>query len=414
MPTLAALRQEFSRHLGGYWSGTATDGTTTSLVDDSNETPFEPGDPDEVFPGRWILFTSGDNAGTIRRIKANGYAPGNYRVAWNNALARAVQAGDTYEIHSNSPAEITRWINRALVKLTHETRSLLSLVPDGDMEAATTAAWTASNATPTKVTNRVMFGSRALRVANSGASGRVQSGTLLVVPGETYWIAAGASVAVGTASLIVWDATNGAAVKTISGTNAPYLVYSDEFTTPAGCHALAIRLQGAEANADIYWDHIQLLRVNDRRVPAPSWVTRQGLVRDVESLGLANATGVPGSLYTVKERTYLGAGLRGVIIDPTGAQNDIEFEGQIGNRLYFLRGLQPFAELMAETDTTAADTREVLLHAHIQRLSDLMRGATSAEDVSRIKDEMARLAAETGRLASLRRPRQPARLMVPR
>ena len=77
----------------------------------------------------------------------------------------------------------------------------------------------------------------------------------------------------GTANLVLWDVTNAAQIgSTItSGQEQWQRLWMTE-TIPATCEQVAVRLQGAESNADLYWNHVVLYRTRDMRLLAPSWL----------------------------------------------------------------------------------------------------------------------------------------------
>lgn len=400
--TLQVLRQNVAKSLGGYWSGMATDGTATTLIDTSHDSPFTGYEDAETFAQRWLLLTSGDNDGRIRRIRA--YDPYTFKISWLNPTdLTAIAAGSTYEIYAQHPDALVRWINAGLERLRYETRGLLTTLSDGDMEASDTTAWTASNATLSKVTSGVQFGTRALRVLNSSANGHAGQ-SIAVVPGDTWSIAAGVTAAVGTAQLVLYDVTNGAVIRTLSGTPAAYRVLWDEFTIPTGCLSLSVRLGGVESTADTRWDTVQLLRTNGRRLPAPSWLTRKGQIHDLERVALTNASSGT-NLYAVDEMRFHPAGPWDFFPDPTAADTGlIEYSGHFSAALLFVRATRPYAALSAGTETTAADPLWVEKAARAAMARELANTAAS-EDAARWAKEADKAALELTHLSARRAPR---------
>ena len=67
--TLKAIRQEVAARLGSYASGTATGGTTSTVVI-NNDAEFI-GDTNtpspDLYEASWVLPTTGDNAGVVRQ-----------------------------------------------------------------------------------------------------------------------------------------------------------------------------------------------------------------------------------------------------------------------------------------------------------------------------------------------------------
>ncbi|MBK9077588.1 MAG: hypothetical protein IPL77_21930 [Flavobacteriales bacterium] len=101
--------------------------------------------------------------------------------------------------------------------------TLLTEMPDGDMEQNNTTDWGSSNATLSKVTAEPsLWGKRWLRVTTTDAGGYAENAAALaVVPGATYHISAIArpTAATTTATVRAYDNTNAATIdlKTYTG-----------------------------------------------------------------------------------------------------------------------------------------------------------------------------------------------------
>lgn len=177
--------------------------------------------------------------------------------------------------------EIREAINRALGKLKYQTIVPLTLVTDGDMETSGVTNWTATTATVTKNStglNSVLYGTQSLRVLNTSASGKVQSATIPCVPSTSYYLQARVRAVVGTATLIAYDVTNSANIDSDTWANSGWGVINVNFTVPATCENIAIRMQGTGTVDDIYWDSVILLRDGARDIPLPSYITSPGQV----------------------------------------------------------------------------------------------------------------------------------------
>lgn len=412
MVTRAALRQELARELGRYAAGTATSGSATSLVDAGQSSPFVADDADETWEEHFVYFTSGTNLGRVRRVRKGGYNPAQYQINWDNPTAlTAIAAGDSYELHAFHPDRLHRWINEALGRLSYPTRAPLTVIADGDLEATTVASWTASGATLSKVTTAagVLFGTRALRVANTAANGYAESTSVPVEPGTSWSIAAGVRAVSGTARLVVYDQTNAAAIQTIMSTAAPYRVLYGRFSVPAGCRALTVRLGGSEASADTYWDHVQLLDDLTHLAAAPAWVTREGQIEAVEYLSLGAAQGA--DLFRPDLADWRGVQAWSTWTDPTGAGQTIGFRGWFPGRLLAVRGRRPYAALSSDSDETAADSEWVIAAAHVSAAMEQIQ-PTGAIDADRWREHLIRWSARLNQLTTTRVPRARQRIQI--
>lgn len=123
--TRSAIRIEAGRMVQECLSGTATGGTTTTLVDATNL--LDAGDSLYNFVGGWIKFTSGTFSGTVKRISS--FSPSSGTITWSSALSGAIVAAVTYEIHLLlNPDEWDRCINRALRECTRRRQETIAIV----------------------------------------------------------------------------------------------------------------------------------------------------------------------------------------------------------------------------------------------------------------------------------------------
>ncbi len=398
--TLQVLRQELARALGSYAAGTATGGSATTLIDAGHASPFVADDPSTLFPERWVLLTSGTNSGRSRRVTT--YTPASYQLAWNNPTAlTAIAAGDTYELYPYRPDRYTLWINRALERLSYETRDVLSLLTDGDMAAADTAAWSGSAANLLKITAGVPYGVRALQATLTGANGYLQSSAYTVIPQETMWVGSGISSPLGTTTLTVRDLTNTAVICTVTSSERAFLEYGYTFTVPAGCYSIAVRVANSASGAVILCDHIQLLYASQRRYPLPSWVTRRDLVRGIEQLPL-RAWGA--DTYLVHTAPLQRDFWLDTFVDPSVATAYFESNADPQQTLTFLRGIRPFPTLSLDSDISTADKAWVLRAAETEYFREMLQ-TSPAKDTRRWQDLLSRAASEESYLTVRHGPR---------
>lgn len=288
-----SLRQEAAKAMGLFMtSGTATGGSTVTLVDttttDSGVTQSSL-DAAERWKGGYLLMTGGLNAGLWREISDDQPSTGTLTVA--KAFPNAVVSGDTYEVYAGlNPDQWGGAIDTGLTRCLYLTRSPLTLIPDGDMEANGltlngVTTWTGLNATLVKsFTDGVTFGAQSLLVINSTANGYAQSAAIPVRPNSGFqlWVDYRCiGTAVSTAQVQVWDNTNGAAIQAWqspdadSGQNPQGGLIHLGFSVPANCFSILIQLGGKESTAAIAFDDAVLLCTSQFRYSLPSWlVTR--------------------------------------------------------------------------------------------------------------------------------------------
>lgn len=278
-------------------TGTATDDGTTSvqatntLVDARNglglkDTAF----PAERFaPGGILALWGGTTSTTFewaQLLPAGGYSPSEGKAVVGRTFATTpVTALTPYEIHTHgaTPDELHEWIKWSCRNLLVETREVLTgLVADGNMEDSGTTNWTGTNATVTKTTTEanVGRGAQALSVVTTAAAGYAESPSMPVGGSKSYRIFALVKATGGTASIVVRDFTNTAAI-TVSWGNLASVAsasYGDwrflagTFTTPATCVNIRLRLQNDTITTTSYFDDVCVYPVDAGFLPLPTWV----------------------------------------------------------------------------------------------------------------------------------------------
>lgn len=390
MATLAEIRREVAKEHRGYWAGTPTGGSTTSLIDTSNDSPFYTDDNAVRFKGKFVYFLGGLNAGITKRVAI--YTPASQELTWTGALGSTAAAGD-YEIYQFHPVEdYKRWINLALSRIYHDQREIITLLQDGSMEATTTTAFnTGGGAGIVKNTSVVMFGTRSALVTASANGGYVSFPTLPVVPGEQFSLAAPIRVVTGEARLIAYDVANGAQILSLNTNVKNWRVAFRNLVIPAGCTELSIRLGLELAGDSAYFDSVQLLNTESRRIALPSWVTGPGIVSTIEKLSLTSAEN--SDLYRVDRSIFREVPDFNVDYIPTDASPaTLEFRQPWHAALTFIRGYKAHDQLSADSDNTTADTEHIKYAALAQYCEDMLSGVTSADDTKRLEREQKRFA----------------------
>ena len=113
--TRKQIRQSVGYNLGAIKTGTATGGTTETLID--NKT-LRGGD--DTYNGKLILITDASDGTTQETPFIDDYTASSTTIAFQQALSFNVDSGDTYEIWDSTydPATINEFINQAIVDVT--------------------------------------------------------------------------------------------------------------------------------------------------------------------------------------------------------------------------------------------------------------------------------------------------------
>jgi len=213
----------------------------------------------------------------IRKIKTFAPSTGTLTIVGTPAFATAVVAGEEYEIHFlTHPDNTKESINDALNEMEYEEVLPLTLITDGDMEAAHSTSWTGANATPTKNRSNVQIGRQSQAVLASAANGVSKSGDVTVTPGETLIVAAPVYGDKQQAELVLYNVTGSADIETARHDEEGWALLAFTATVPADCYEVAAWLRTKTNAGTTYWDFVTLLKASQRTYPAPSWVATAG------------------------------------------------------------------------------------------------------------------------------------------
>lgn len=106
--TLNTARSEVSKRAQEFLSGTATGGTTTTLIDTNNLTYA-----DDYWAEATVLATSGTNNGLQRRVSA--FTGSTSTLTLYSSMTASVPSGMTYELYRRfTPGDIDTAVNRAI------------------------------------------------------------------------------------------------------------------------------------------------------------------------------------------------------------------------------------------------------------------------------------------------------------
>lgn len=282
-----SLLEQFGLATGLLTFGTVTSGDVSYFIDTNQlkSTQHSPAD----WEGGWARISSStDNAapeGEYRPIIQ--YEPELGRVRVNPNFTAAPAANDTYELWRVNPFRVLELIDKVLQhELFMPCWTVLSEIPDHDMEQTHTTDWTASGATVTKQSGEPRMsgsGKNYLRVVSVSAGDYARSAILRVEPGKTYHASAvvRCSAANTTAKLVVYDETNGAVIDSwISNRLYPVRI-AFNYTTPSTCYSISYRLTNVEASVTTEWDEVVGFGLNSSDISLPWWVKDRGQVKGI-------------------------------------------------------------------------------------------------------------------------------------
>lgn len=289
-PTLDGItRERFLQQLGLITGlldyGTATDGTAEYIEDTVRLKSYNASPTD--YTG-WVRISSTtDGAAPVGQIRAIVEPkPEMARIGVDAPFSAAVGAGDKYELWKVNPSYVLDMIDRVLVEdLYFPVWSVLSEVPDFDMEQSHTTDWTASSATVTKQTAEPKLtssGRRYLRVVSTAANGYAASNTLTLIPGQSYHMSALARCGSGaTAKLQAYDETNGAEIASVTSDNRMAVRLNKNFTAPSTCHQISIRLVSVESGVTTEWDEVIAFGQQSSDIACPWWMKKKDQIKAV-------------------------------------------------------------------------------------------------------------------------------------
>ena len=355
MATRRSIRQRVIQECQLGFSGVATGGTATTLIDTVR-----------------LLNSGADNrnyVGFFVNRPATAAAADNVRVVttYAGSTGTLTHGGSNYAVSPTTDAyELIKWIhpddlntaiNRALEKLWYETWHPLSLVDDYDMEASGVTNWTATNSTRQKITTAGWWQDQALEVTTTSANGYVQSNSVAVKAGAFGF--AGVTVAASAVGdkfeFTVWDVTNATAIALVEETTTLRHQVAISFTVPDGCQQVAVRL-GAEASGDIaVYDNVILHVQHQNRFNAPTWLIERDQLLSVRrqvSLGSPVTNSSSQSAYPEDAIDWPQAAIMDLEIDPTGTvPMRIVLADYASNYPIWVQALRTPAAFTADTST---------------------------------------------------------------
>lgn len=281
------LRRDFFRAflgetgLGAY--GTATSGGAGQIIDTTKLKSSQYDTKDHV--GGWARI-SYDAGGTGAAPEGEHgpvttYDPATGTITVNPAFSVNPAVGDLYELwHNVNPADAKDMLDACLVNdIFMPCWTILTEVPDGDMEQNNTTDWTASNATLTKATAEpVMGGKRYLQVLATSANGYAVTAAIFVQGGQEYHVSALCRAGGGTAKLEVIDADTSTSLGNKTTTlRFNHRVFLD-VTVPTTTKRIQIKLVTVDNGFSTYWDEVCGYGMSGTDIRLPWWVKNRNQV----------------------------------------------------------------------------------------------------------------------------------------
>lgn len=295
--------------------------------------------------------------------------------------------------------QVVPLVNRAIDLCWEMGRTVLTVVPNGDAEAASVGG-SDSGATTTLASQQanVFEGRQSFRVANSGAGGYHQTDDFDVAAGRDFVLFAWLRIESGTARITVIDRSQGdatLATRDVSGAGS-WVSFQLRGTFPASCYRAAVRFGGVEATAVTFWDNLTLYWRPQTRVPGPSWVTqwRDERGQDVFRLyRLRSRTGaadevVPAMAYDYELVSPSSYQIINIPSDSTPAVFELSWELVSDLRPLRIEARRPLSytgPLTTDQSTTAAPLRAVVAAMNYLAASD--RGLPDLEQKYRAEFE---------------------------
>lgn len=287
----AALFRQLALDTGLLFCGVATAGGDVATLYDTSNLKTSQGSPAEWIGGWLRISATTDNAAPEGEIvPISDYEPDLGKIVFEPHLTVAPDAGDYYELWKINPKITKDLLDQCLTKdLYLPCWTVLSEIPDHDMEQSHTTDWTASGATVTKQTAQPRLsnsGKRYLRVVSSAAGDYARSAILRIEPNRTYHASAVArcSAASTTAKLVAYDETNGAVIESKTSNRLYPARIWFTFQAPATCYSISLRLTNVEAGVTTEWDEVTFFSVNAVDLPMPWWVKNADQVKGVFQL----------------------------------------------------------------------------------------------------------------------------------
>lgn len=316
--------------LGVYGVVTGIGGGSTTTFDDINNLKSGQFNKDD-WVGAWARISKNlDSKGNVPEgevFSVTNYDPTTNGRITAGTFSAAIGVGDEYELwrfpNPNSVVDDLDTILQEEIYLP--CWSVLSDIPDFDMEQSGTDDWSAITGTISKVSSApYLSGKRYLAVTASVGVGLCRSGReIKVEPGKRYHLSAVgfADDDGNTLTLGVYDVTNDVVLDDTVSWNRQYpgrLVL--EFTVPSNCYSIKVNLAHASSGAAqlAYWDEVCFYQTDGNDILLPWWVKNKNQVKGIFR---ADLTQLDSNVYD-----YI---LKGPMINSFDIRDDAFGSGQL-------------------------------------------------------------------------------------
>ena len=279
------LFKKLSRATGILKYGTVTSGARDYIIDSTRLKSSQLSHSE--WEGGWVRISSTTDSlapqGEI--IPISIFTPELGKVEGSPYFTVAPESGDTYELWKLDPQDIIDIVDEALTDdLYVPCWTVLSEVPDYDMEQSGTTDWTAVNSTVTKQTSEPRSpwsGKRYLRVVSSSAGGYARTALLNVQGGKPYFSSAAARASIGTAKLVIYDETNGAIIDSWTSDQMYPNRISLFWQSPTTCKQVSLRLTSVDSGDTTEWDEVIFHSTYSPDIELPWWIKNRNQVKGI-------------------------------------------------------------------------------------------------------------------------------------
>ncbi len=394
--TFNRLIEMMARATGYYFAGTATGGTTTTIVDTSTD-GFD-ARSDKRTTGKWarIVTDAGSAAPEEEARKVSAVATTTATV--DTAFSAAVAVSDTYELTAHHPQDLKDSIQQAIrqtwpviyVPLIDETLMVDNLLTNWDFETAgdgtpVIADWAeVGSPTVTQDTTRVKHGTYSAKVVAGGADGLLEQnlfdsvevtdlvGLTLIVRGSVW--ASAASVA----TIEVTFDGSAYSASTAHGGGSEWQGPTEMYLSvavPSGATEMTVTLRTV-AGATVYWDVMSayIRGISKYTIPAT-------FINGVHRVSIQADRSEPNEYYyTLTESSSVSPGQiirlegKGALSVPTTGTGTTEIS-EIQAEFIVANAARILYARLKNSDTTNRDDHEV----------DRAYWASEADRLSRVK-----------------------------
>jgi hypothetical protein len=217
--------------------------------------------------------------------------------------------------------------------------TVLSEIPDFDMEQTGTSDWSEINGTMSKVStgNPYLTGKRYLALSGAVAGTvRVRSANeIKVEPGKRYHLSAVGLAADdnNTLALSAYDVTNSTVIQSTTWDRQYPGRMVVEFTTPSTCHAVKVEFThtSTDDNNLSYWDEVCFYPMDSYDISLPWWVKNKSQVKAIFDMDMEQVgdkvydpvlRGVNRNLYDIRDDAF-GSGQLKIVARNGGLRGPI-------------------------------------------------------------------------------------------